>query len=310
MAEQSGDPNKQSVNGLSPRRTVLIAVYSGGLALLSAFILICLVVKAIPLEGEKSTPPGPKVGESTPPEPKVGESTPPGPKVGESTPPEPKVGESTPPEPKVGESTPPEPKVGESTPPEPKVGESTPPEPKVGESTPPEPKVGESTPPEPGGKKQLSRSDLHTMLYTVMVAGFLGGMMCNLSGLFTQLVEERKDPDLPPRGKFPSYLELPFYIRPWIGLITGFVVFFIGNLLTIPVGNEPNKYSWQELEGRWPFIAIAILAGFGAQDVVERVKKTVQTLFSTEYEQPKADRGGQTGGGQMRAPQTDPNELT
>ena len=146
-----------------------------------------------------------------------------------------------------------------------------------------------------GETRTLSRSDLRTMLHTVMVAGFLGGILCNLSGLYTQLVDSK--------GDFPAYLELPFYIRPWTGLMTGLVAFCIGSFLAISAGGDPATNGWHNLAGRWPFIAIAIFAGFAAQDFVARVKQTVQTLFSTPSEQPNAAGAAPPGAPQPAASQ-------
>jgi hypothetical protein len=123
------------------------------------------------------------------------------------------------------------------------------------------------------GESPRSQVELVTiMLLTVMMAGFLGGTLCNLSGLFTQILDND--------GGFPGGLEIPFYIRPWTGLMTGLLSFFVGNLLATSLAVNPAMDSWQNLTGRWPFIAIAILAGFAAQDFIERLKETAQTLFS------------------------------
>ena len=113
------------------------------------------------------------------------------------------------------------------------------------------------------------------MLCTVMVAGFLGGTLCNLSGLFTQILDND--------GGFPIELEIPFYIRPWTGLITGLLAFFVGHLLATSLAVNPETDSWETLQGRWPFIAIAILAGFAAQEFIERLKETARTVFSERH---------------------------
>jgi hypothetical protein len=121
-------------------------------------------------------------------------------------------------------------------------------------------------------------SKLLMLLITVMVAGIFGSILCNLSGLFTQLA------DLENSGKFPSRLEIPFYIRPATGLVTGLLTFFVGNLLVASLAVNPATASWENLAGRLPFIAIAILAGFAAQEFIERLKETAQTLFSESAE--------------------------
>lgn len=109
-------------------------------------------------------------------------------------------------------------------------------------------------------------------LMTVLVAGMLGGTLCNLRGLFTHLQEKG--------GRFPIRLKIPFYIRPLTGAVTGLFSFFVGSLLVTSLSVNAAEGGWESLEGRLPYIAIAILAGFAAQEFMERLKAVARTLFS------------------------------
>lgn len=113
-------------------------------------------------------------------------------------------------------------------------------------------------------------------LLTMMAAGALGGMLCNLRGLFTWIVRAG--------GAFPAKYELPFYTRPFVGAITGTIVFFIGNLLANALAFNSDDLGWESLPGRIPYIAIAFLAGFASRELMERMKEVVKTMFSMEAE--------------------------
>lgn len=115
-------------------------------------------------------------------------------------------------------------------------------------------------------------SALLATLTTALVAGTLGGTLCNLRGLFTHLQEKG--------GRFPIRLKIPFYIRPLTGAVTGLFTFFVGNLLVTSLSVDAAARGWESLEGRLPYIAIAILAGFAAQEFMERLKALARTLFS------------------------------
>jgi hypothetical protein len=110
-----------------------------------------------------------------------------------------------------------------------------------------------------------------TALFTMLIAGALGGTLCNLRGLFKQI--ERN------KGRFPAKFEVPFYIRPLTGTVTGLFTFFLSNLINSSLSNA-SDLGWQSLEGRLPYIAMALLAGFAAQEFMERLKEVAKTLFS------------------------------
>jgi hypothetical protein len=121
-------------------------------------------------------------------------------------------------------------------------------------------------------------------LLTMMAVGALGGMLCNLRGLFQNIVEKN--------GGFPEMLVLPFYTRPFVGAITGMIVFFIGTLLTNALSIESTNLGWTSLIGRIPYIALALLAGFASREFMERMKEVVRTMF---YEEKQNNESGSIG---------------
>lgn len=106
-------------------------------------------------------------------------------------------------------------------------------------------------------------------LLTLLAAGGLGGVLCNLRGIFKY---HRA------RGYFPERFKIPFIIRPWMGAAVGLLTFFVASLLNSALSNAASN-SWQTLSGRIPFIGLAVIAGFGSQEFMERMKEVAKTLF-------------------------------
>lgn len=106
-------------------------------------------------------------------------------------------------------------------------------------------------------------------LLTLLAAGGLGGVLCNLRGIFKY---HRA------RGYFPERFKTPFIIRPWMGAVVGLLTFFVASLLNSALSNAAS-YSWQTLSGRIPFVGLAVIAGFGSQEFMERMKEVAKTLF-------------------------------
>ena len=116
---------------------------------------------------------------------------------------------------------------------------------------------------------------LISTLLTMAMAGAAGGTLCNLRGLFKYISMQ---------GDFPSRFEAPFYVRPFTGAMTGLFVFFVSHLLVTSLSQQPTVH-WRYLEGRLPYVGLAIIAGFAAQEFMQRLKEVAKTLFS-ESQQP------------------------
>jgi hypothetical protein len=118
---------------------------------------------------------------------------------------------------------------------------------------------------------------LITTLLSVLAAGALGATLCNLRGVFSQYRDTK--------GQFPAHLIIPYYVRPLTGMVTGLLSFFIGSLLVTSLSIDAVTQGWATLEGRLPYIGFAILAGFAAQEFMERMKSVAETLFSESLQE-------------------------
>lgn len=115
-------------------------------------------------------------------------------------------------------------------------------------------------------------------LLTMVVAGATGGTLCNLRGLFIR-IGNKQEPG------FPERLEAPFYIRPFTGALTGLVSFIVAGFFAASLTLEAPSLSWVTLPGRLPFVAIAILAGFAAQEFMQKLKEVAKDIFSHRPEE-------------------------
>ena len=107
------------------------------------------------------------------------------------------------------------------------------------------------------------------VLWAISLAGGLGGVLCNLRGVF----EFTRD-----QSYFPAYLELPFYLRPVSGVLCGLFTFFVSSFFSGALA-QGDGAGWQTLPGMFPYIGIAFIAGFASQEFMERLKETAKTLF-------------------------------
>lgn len=107
------------------------------------------------------------------------------------------------------------------------------------------------------------------VLLAIFLAGGLGGALSNLRGIF----EFARD-----KTYFPAYLEIPFYVRPVSGVICGLFTFFVSSFFAGAL-TQNAVAGWQTLNGMFPYIGIAFIAGFASQEFMERLKETAKTLF-------------------------------
>jgi hypothetical protein len=114
---------------------------------------------------------------------------------------------------------------------------------------------------------------------TFFCAGGLGGIACNLRGLFEYYYEKEYLPD--------SYIE-PYCVRPWMGAGCGLITFFLLSFLNTALSNA-NSEAWTTFSGRIPYIGLAILAGFGSHEFMERMKEIVKTTFSSNASGPQTE---------------------
>lgn len=107
------------------------------------------------------------------------------------------------------------------------------------------------------------------VLLLMLTAGCLGGVLCNLRGFFEYYRDQKK---------FPEELILPYFVRPFSAAVCGLFAYFIASLLVVSITVE-QVASQVSFQGMVSFMALGIMAGFGAQEFMERMKATVRSLF-------------------------------
>lgn len=121
----------------------------------------------------------------------------------------------------------------------------------------------------------------YNIVILMIIAGGLGGVLCNLRGFFMQF---RKN-----EGGFPIHLVIPYYVRPFMGAGAGLFIYFVANFLitSITVTYVATNVPFQ---GMVSFIALAILAGFGSMEFFQRLKETALSLFGQKAERDKWEK--------------------
>ena len=119
---------------------------------------------------------------------------------------------------------------------------------------------------------------LKDVMFTLFLAGALGGTLCNLRAIFKYYVKE---------GTLPRNFYVPFSVRPWMGGCAGLVTFFVLSFLNTALGGTEEPLG--TFEGRVPYFGLALLAGFGSQEFLERLKEVAKTTFSEPRESDASD---------------------
>ncbi|MBK8955271.1 MAG: SHOCT domain-containing protein [Saprospiraceae bacterium] len=115
----------------------------------------------------------------------------------------------------------------------------------------------------------------YSIVLLMLISGALGGVLCNLRGFF---MHYRAD-DI----GFPANLEIPYYVRPFMGAGAGLFIYFVANFLitSITVQYLATNVPFQ---GMVSYVALSMLAGFGSLEFFQRLKETALTLFGQKAE--------------------------
>ncbi|MGV8175762.1 MAG: hypothetical protein ACP5OU_08690 [Methanothrix sp.] len=117
---------------------------------------------------------------------------------------------------------------------------------------------------------KLDFSTISYAMLTFFCAGGLGGAVCNLRGFFEYYTD---------KGSLPDTLFVPYCVRPWMGAGSGLIAFFVLSFLNTALSNA-NSLAWTTFSGRIPYIGLALLAGFGSREFMDRLKETAKAAFS------------------------------
>ena len=122
------------------------------------------------------------------------------------------------------------------------------------------------------GKKGLV--DFFDILLLMLISGALGGVLSNLRGIFVYYRDE---------GGLPEDYVVPYLVRPFTAGVCGLFIYFVLSLLITSITLVP-VVEGVGFQGTVSYIALAIVAGFGAQEFMERLKEVAITLFGVKRE--------------------------
>jgi hypothetical protein len=120
----------------------------------------------------------------------------------------------------------------------------------------------------------------HVMLFTLL-AGALGGVLCNLRGIFKYSMED---------AVLLEKMLFSYYIRPFMGAICGIFTYFVANLLITSLSVQPPVAEGIVFSNFIAAIGLAMIAGFGSYEFMNRLKETARTLFGGTLPKTEADR--------------------
>jgi hypothetical protein len=126
-----------------------------------------------------------------------------------------------------------------------------------------------------GNIKPVPKSIVLDIIYIMLLTGALGGVLCNLRGIFARFRDEN--------GTIGIELEVPFYIRPFSGALCGMMFFFVSSFFASSLTSSgTDALSWKTFEGIFPYAGIAFLAGFASQEFMERLKEIAKAIFGRQ----------------------------
>jgi hypothetical protein len=121
----------------------------------------------------------------------------------------------------------------------------------------------------------------YLIVLLMLIAGAMGGVMCNLRGFFMHFRGDDKD--------FPAHLEVPYYVRVFMGAGAGIFIYFVANFLITSLTTEYLATN-VPFQGMVSFVALAMLAGFGSLEFFQRLKETALTFFGQKAEKTKWEK--------------------
>ncbi len=116
-------------------------------------------------------------------------------------------------------------------------------------------------------EKEESTISFFVVIGLMLTAGGLGGLLCNLRGIFSRYRDEIN-------RTFPEELMVPYAVRPFSSAICGVFTYFLAHLLVVSITVDPTVDV--PFKGMVSLVGLAILAGFGGQQFMERMKEAPQ----------------------------------
>lgn len=119
--------------------------------------------------------------------------------------------------------------------------------------------------------EEMRRYVLTNTLFTMLIAGAAGGALANLRDFLTIGQQH---------SGLPERLEVPFYLRPLTAGVMGVVVFFLTNFFIAVLSVGSTTQGWALLHGRLAYVALALVTGFGVQEVLSKLRDVAATVLA------------------------------
>lgn len=119
---------------------------------------------------------------------------------------------------------------------------------------------------------QMSRRFL-VVIGLMFISGALGGCLYNFRGLMKHSAID----------DFAVAYALTYYLRPFAGAVSGVIVFFLllgGAIAFNPTPTASGTPNWSTHLGLMPYVAFSLLAGFGSQEFMFKMKDLAESLFA------------------------------
>jgi hypothetical protein len=108
----------------------------------------------------------------------------------------------------------------------------------------------------------------------MLLGGAVGGSLFDLRGLIKHSAA----------GDFDPRYGVSYILRPLTAAISGLFVFYllVGGILAFTnLGSQDTPHGWATGPGILPYLAFAILAGYGSKQFMQKLKDLADSLFAT-----------------------------
>jgi len=118
------------------------------------------------------------------------------------------------------------------------------------------------------------RFPLTLLVVLVLMAGAIGGCLFNIYSLVKHL----------DRGDFKIKYTIGYYLCPISGAVCGLIVviLLLGGVLTLGLGEDAEQVVLTYPGRLMPFIAAAIIAGYGSRQFKKKLDELADTFFRTD----------------------------
>ena len=115
---------------------------------------------------------------------------------------------------------------------------------------------------------------LSHLVILVLMAGAVGGCLFNMHSLIKHI----------DRGDFRKNHTIGYYLHPISGAVCGLIVviLLLGGVLTLGLGELAKQVVLQHPGKLMPFIAVAIIAGYGSRQFKKKLDELADTFFRTD----------------------------